>query len=95
MTSRLVYCYPVSETKPVKKETEMNAQTRTSLVKAIAIFTGMVIVFVALLVASTFVADAQAKFILASLGSSIFGSGLTFFLIRAIHLDDNKNLSEN
>jgi hypothetical protein len=89
MTSLLVYCYPVSETKPVNKEIEMNAHTRSSLVKAIAIFVGMAIVLLVLLVAADFVAGAQAKLILVCLGSSIFGSGVTFFLLRAVHLDDN------
>jgi hypothetical protein len=68
----------------------MNAQTRSSLGKAIAIFAGMAFVLVVLLVAADLVADVQAKLILVSLGSSIFGSGLTFFLIRAVHLDDTK-----
>jgi hypothetical protein len=90
MTSLLVYCYPESETKPVNKEIEMNAQTRSSLAKAIAIFAGMAIVLLVLLLAADIVAGAQAKLVLVSLGSSIFGSGLTFFLIRAVHLDDTK-----
>ena len=68
----------------------MNAQTRSSLAKAIAIFTGMALVLVVLLVAADFVVGALAKLILVSLGSSIFGSGLTFFMIRTVHLDDTK-----
>jgi len=68
----------------------MNAQTRSSLAKAIAIFAGMAIVLLVLLLAADIVAGAQAKLVLVSLGSSIFGSGLTFFLIRAVHLDDTK-----
>jgi hypothetical protein len=90
MTSLLVYCYPVSETKPVKKEIEMKTSTRSSLAKAIAIFAGMAFVLAVLLLAADRVTDAQAKLVLVSLGSSIFGSGLTFFLIRAVHLDDTK-----
>jgi hypothetical protein len=90
MTSLLVYCYPVSETKPLKKEIAMKVTTRFSLVKTIAIFAGMALILAVLLVAAGHVADAQAKLVLVSLGSSIFGSGLTFFLVRAVHLDDAK-----
>lgn len=68
----------------------MNAQTRTSLRKAIAIFAGMAIVFAVLLVAADYVADSLAQLVLVSVGSAVFGSGLTFFLIRATHLDDTK-----
>ena len=68
----------------------MKVTTRSSLGKAIAIFTGMALVLAVLLVAADLVVDTQAKLILISLGSSIFGSGLTFFMIRAIQLDDTK-----
>ena len=69
----------------------MNTQTRTSLGKAVAIFIGMVIVFAALLVAADRMdADPLSQLVLISVGSAIFGSGLTFFLIRVTHLDDNK-----
>ena len=69
----------------------MNTPTRTSLGKAVAIFIGMVIVFAALLVAADRMdADPLSQLVLISVGSAIFGSGLTFFLIRVAHLDDNK-----
>jgi hypothetical protein len=68
----------------------MNAQTRNSLAKAIAIFSGMTLILIVLLAAADSIADGQAKLILVSLGSSIFGSGLTFFLLRAVQLDDIK-----
>ncbi len=69
----------------------MNTPTRTSLGKAVAIFIGMVIVFAALLVAADRMdADPLSQLVLISVGSAIFGSGLTFFLIRVTHLDDNK-----
>ncbi len=68
----------------------MNAKTRTSLGKAIAIFAAMAIVFAALLVAANYVSDTLAQITLVSVGSSVLGSGLTFFLIRATLLDDAK-----
>jgi len=70
----------------------MNTQTRTSLGKAVAIFIGMAIVFATLLVAADRMdADPLSQLVLISVGSAIFGSGLTFFLIRITHLvDDNK-----
>jgi hypothetical protein len=69
----------------------MNTQTRTSLGKAVAIFIGMAIVFAALLAAAGRMdADPLSQLVLISVGSAIFGSGLTFFLIRVTHLDDNK-----
>jgi hypothetical protein len=68
----------------------MNAQTRTSLGKAIAIFLGMALVFAVLLVAANRVAEPFVQLALVSVGSAILGSGVTFFLIRATHLEDAK-----
>jgi hypothetical protein len=68
----------------------MNAQTRTSLGKAITILAGMAFVFTVLLVAADRVADSFAQLVLVSVGSALLGSGVTFFLIRATHLDDKK-----
>lgn len=68
----------------------MNSQTRVSLGKAVAIFTGMAIVFAVLLVTAINVADIRAQLALVSTGSAIFGSGLTFFLIRATQPDANQ-----
>jgi hypothetical protein len=69
----------------------MNTQIRTSIGKAVAIFIGMVIVFAALLaVAGRVVGDPLSQLVLISVGSAVFGSGLTFLLIRVTYLDDNK-----
>ncbi len=68
----------------------MNAQSRTSLGKAVAIFVGMAFVFAVLLVSANQIADSFAQLALVSVGSAILGSGVTFFLIRATHLDDTK-----
>ncbi len=68
----------------------MNAKTRTSLAKAVMIFAAMAIVFAALLVATNYVTGTLPQLVLVSVGSAVFGSGLTFFLIRATLLDDTK-----
>ena len=70
----------------------MNTKTRTSIGKAVAIFFGLVIVFATLLtVADRVVGDALSQLVLISVGSAVFGSGLTFLLIRLTHLvDDDK-----
>jgi hypothetical protein len=70
----------------------MKIQTRTSIGKAVAIFIGMVIIFAALLAAAgRVVGDPLSQLVLISVGSAVFGSGLTFFLIRITHLvDDNQ-----
>jgi hypothetical protein len=68
----------------------MNIQTRTSVGKAVAIFIGMVIVFATLLVAADRVAgDPLSQLVFVSVGSAVFGSGLTFLLIRVTHLVDD------
>ncbi|HLF75156.1 MAG TPA: hypothetical protein VI524_12460 [Anaerolineales bacterium] len=61
-----------------------------SLGKTTAIFVGLAAVFVALLVAANNVPDTLNQTVMVSLGSAIFGSGLTFFLIRITQLDDRK-----
>lgn len=68
----------------------MNAQTKTSLGKSIAIFIGMAVVFAVLIVAANLIADTFARTVLVSVGSAILGSGVTFFLIRATHLEETK-----
>ncbi len=68
----------------------MNAKTRISLGKAIAIFAAMAVVFAALLAAANYISGALGQMILVSAGSAVFGSGLTFFLIRAAFLDGAK-----
>ncbi len=68
----------------------MTAKTRTSLGKAIVIFAGMATVCAALLAALNYISGTLAQMILVSTGSAVFGSGLTFFLVRATFLDDAK-----
>ena len=54
--------------------------------KPVAIFIGLAVVFGSLaLVSNTF-----SQILLVSLGSAIFGSGLTFFLIRVSDLGGRK-----
>lgn len=68
----------------------MNTQNRISLGKAVAIFIGMAIVFAALIVAAGSLTNVLAQLVLVSVGSAIFGSGLTFFLIRATSLEETR-----
>lgn len=61
-----------------------------TLGKTIAIFVGLVVVFVALVMVANNTANSLNQLLLVSLGSAIFGSGLTFFMIRIAGLDDRK-----
>ena len=61
-----------------------------TLGKTTAIFVGLVVVFVALVLVANNTANSLNQLLLISLGSAIFGSGLTFFLIRIAGLDDRK-----
>ena len=58
-----------------------------TLGKTIAIFVGMAVVFAALLVAANSVTDTLDQI---AMVSAVFGSGLTFFLIRLTDLGDRK-----
>lgn len=68
----------------------MRTQIHTSLGKAIVIFIGLAAVFAILLVAASFVTDELVQLVLVSLGSAVFSSGLTFFLIRAARLEETR-----
>ena len=57
---------------------------------AVAVFAGLAFIFGILLVAADKVPGSFAQLTLVSLGSAIFGSGLTFFLIHAPRLDEGK-----
>ncbi len=60
----------------------MQSQQQNSIVKPTVIFIVLAAVFVVLIVASINVSDSFGKGLMVSLGSAIFGSGLTFFLIQ-------------
>ncbi len=68
----------------------MNIPMIFSVKKAVAIFAGLSIVFAALVIAANSTGDPLAQSLLISLGSAIFASGLTFFLIRLNQLDGSK-----
>ncbi len=55
---------------------------RNPVSAAIAIFLALAIVYAVLIVAAYNVAQPFAQSVLVSIASAIFGSGLTFFLIR-------------
>lgn len=61
----------------------MKPQNQNSIVKPAVIFVALAAVFVVLIIASVYVSAPFGKELLVSVGSAIFGSGLTFFLIRA------------
>jgi len=82
MASPVVYGYPVS-IKNTHKENVMNAQNKSSLGKAVAIFVGMAVVFATLIMAASSVSNSFAQLVLVSTGSAMLGSGVIFFLISA------------
>lgn len=65
----------------------MNARIRISISKAAAIFIGLALLFTVLLVAANRVPNTLAQLVLISSGSALFGSSLTFVLIRATQPD--------
>ncbi len=66
----------------IRKEPIVQTKTQKPLVISISIFIGLAIIFAVLLFAASGLDDSFAQTILVSLGSAIFGAGLTFFLLR-------------
>ncbi len=64
----------------------MKASPRNSMINSVAIFIGLAVVFAALLIASVNVTDPFTREVMLSVGGAVFGSGLTFFLIRLFTL---------
>ena len=60
----------------------MNTKTQNPIILPVSILVGMALIFAVLLLAADSLGDAFAQTILVSLGSAIFGAGLTFFLLR-------------
>jgi len=60
----------------------MNTKTQNPIILSVSIFVGMAVIFAVLLLAAGSLGNAFAQTILVSLGSAIFGAGLTFFLLR-------------
>jgi hypothetical protein len=60
----------------------MDTKTQNPIVITTSIFVGLVVIYAVLLFAASGQQDALTQTILISLGGAIFGSGLTFFLIR-------------
>lgn len=58
--------------------------------KPVAIFIGLAVVFGVLVLVANTLANTFSQLLLVSLGSAIFGSGLTFFLIRVSDLGGRK-----
>jgi len=58
--------------------------------KPAVIFVGLAVVLGALVLVANPLANTFSQLLLVSLGSAVFGSGLTFFLIRASDLSGRK-----
>ncbi len=58
--------------------------------KPAVIFVGLAVVFGALVLVANTLANTFSQLLLVSLGSAIFGSGLTFLLIRVSDLGGRK-----
>jgi hypothetical protein len=58
--------------------------------KTVTIFVGLAVVFGVLVLVASALANTFSQLLLVSLGSAIFGSGLTFFLIRTLGLGGGK-----
>jgi hypothetical protein len=65
----------------------MNKQT--SLSRTIAIYAGMTVAGIAVVIAGKFVSPGYEQTLMVGLGSAVFGAGLAFFLIR-MSARDNK-----
>lgn len=58
--------------------------------RSVAIFVGLAVIFGALMLVANTLANTFSQLLLVSLGSAIFGSGLTFFLISVSDLGGRK-----
>ena len=59
----------------------MKTKSQNPIIVSVSVFVGLAVVFAVLLFAASGLGDAFAQTILVSLGSAIFGAGLTFFLL--------------
>lgn len=62
--------------------------TKQLINRTIGIFAGLAIAGIAVAVIAQVVPDAFSQTVMVSIGSAIFGAGLTFFLIRITTLMD-------
>lgn len=58
--------------------------------KPVTIFVGLAVIFGVLVLVANTLANTFSQLLLVSLGGAIFGSGLTFFLIRVSDLGGGK-----
>lgn len=63
--------------------------TQKGLASTIGIFVGLAVAGIVIAVVSQVVPNDFAQTVMVAIGSAIFGSGLTFFLIRINNLDLN------
>ena len=62
--------------------------TKQLINRSIGIFAGLSIAGITVAVTAQYITDAFAQTVMVSIGSAIFGAGLTFFLIRVTTLMD-------
>ena len=73
----------------------MKSKTYNPIVVTITIFTGLAIAYAVLILAAKSMADPFAQSVMVSIGSAIFGSGVTFFMIRISQLDQSNTKPAN
>jgi hypothetical protein len=73
-----------------RKTITQNEFAMKNIGKSAVIFIGLAVVFGALVLVANTLANTFSQSLLVSLGSAVFGSGLTFFLIRVSDLGDSK-----
>jgi len=61
--------------------------TNQSVTRTTTIFTGLALAGIAIAVSAQIVPEGFAQTLMVAVGSAIFGSGLTFFLIRMSNLE--------
>ena len=69
-----------------QKEKLMNTQKRFT--QAVALFASLAVAGIGIAVGAQFVPSDFAQTVMVAIGSAVFGSGLTFFLIRMSELFD-------
>lgn len=62
--------------------------TKQDITRTTTIFTGLALAGIAIAVSSQVVSSDFAQTLMIAIGSAIFGSGLTFFLIRISNLEN-------
>lgn len=62
--------------------------TKQSITRTVTLFAGLALAGIAIAIGAQVVPDDFAKTLMIAIGSAVFGSGLTFFLIRVSNLEN-------